>query len=63
MAWMKSWSTTASRRDRTFFRNDDMAIIDRITVKNGHLWIKESARVGMYWLRRRFDDGHCWRMQ
>ncbi len=43
-------------------RNDEMAIIDRITVKDGHFWIREPARVGMYWLRRRLN-GHCWRMQ
>ena len=43
-------------------RNEEMTIINRMTVKDGHLWIRESARVGMYWLRRRLT-GHCWRMQ
>ena len=43
-------------------RNEEIAMINKITVKDGHLWVRESARVGMYWLRRRLP-GHCWRMQ
>ncbi len=43
-------------------RNDETAIIDMITMEDGHLWIRESARVGMYWLHRR-QRGHCWRLQ
>ena len=50
------------KKGSNLLRNDDMAIIDRITVKDGHLWIREYARVGTYWLRRRLR-GHCWRMQ
>ena len=29
-------------------RDEELAIMDTVTVEDGHLWIKESARVGMY---------------
>jgi SAM-dependent methyltransferase len=43
------------KKGRDLGRDEEFAIIDRITVENGHLWIKESARVGMYWLHRRLQ--------
>ena len=50
------------KKGASLTRNEEMAIIDRATVKDECLWIRESARVGMYWLHRRLGN-HCWRMQ
>jgi SAM-dependent methyltransferase len=40
-------------------KDEDLAITERITAENGHLWIKESAHVGMYWLHRRLGSRDC----
>jgi len=32
---------------------EETAIIERLVEEGGHLWIKETAKVGMYWFQRR----------
>ncbi len=50
------------KKGSDLLRGEDLAVIDQITLGNRHLWIKDSARVGMYWLRRR-SRRCCYRMQ
>jgi len=38
--------------------DEEAAIINRLVEQDGHLWMKETAKVGMYWFRRR-SHGDC----
>jgi hypothetical protein len=32
------------------------ALVHKVVARDGHLWLKDIAHVGMYWLRRRQED-------
>jgi SAM-dependent methyltransferase len=35
---------------------EEFSLTRRVTFRDGHLWIRDSARVGMYWFQRRSPD-------
>jgi len=44
------------KRGRALSSEEELSLRQRVTLRDGHLWIPDPARVGMYWFQRRSPD-------
>ena len=47
------------KKGRALSSEEELSLRQRLTLRDGHLWIPDSARVGMYWFQRRSPDAPC----